>query len=310
MEPDEMDPYEDEGIEFEEPPEITELSGNEGEPDATTLAQIAWLLRRYTSHVFIARLRDLLAGLAGVYLQWTPGDDETSPETAAEWAQFLHDRIAALQQVLSLLERGQADKAYALLMDAIAGLEPKDARDELHFSLRGMTQVLGDEAQPWGERAGDMAQRIATTLAGQWCCETVLADRHSLRMRPRRIPEHLPPLLPAAANAPTVKTGKRISKTGLWLPTTIRNACPNFLVEGREAPELRRAGERLDYAATEAGGGEPAREAWSDYDYIDEPTVWKLVESDTRTRGAGVADDDSWLDADFAVPAGAARANG
>lgn len=302
MEPDEMDPYEDEEIVYEEPPEITELSGNEGEPDATTLAQIAWLLRGYTSHAFIARLRDLLAGLAGVYLQWTPGEDEISPETAAEWAQTLHDRIAGLQQGLVLLERGQAAQAYALLIDAIAGLEPKDPRDELHFSLSLMTQVLGKAAQSWGERAGDLARRVSTTLAGQWCCETVLADRHLLRMRPRGIPEHLAPLPPAPADVPMVKTGKRIPQTGLWVPTTIRNACPNFLVEGRDAPELRRACERLDYAATEAGGGEPARDAWSDYEYTDEPTVWKLVEADTRMRGEVVVDADGWLDADFALP--------
>jgi hypothetical protein len=182
-------------------------------------------------------------------------------------------------------------QAYVLLDEAIAGLEPQDPRDELHFSLSLMTQVLGKAAQPWGERAGDLARRIATTLAGQWCCETVLADRHSLRMRPRNIPDALPPLPAPAANAPTVKTGSRIPRSGLWMPTTIRNACPNFLVEGREAPELRRAYERLDYAATEAGGGEPAREAWSDYDYIDEPTVWRLVQVDTRVGGGGVSDD-------------------
>lgn len=293
MEPDENDDWIEPEIEYEAAPEVVELSGNETAPDATTLAQIAWLLRAYTSPAFIARLRDQLAGLAGVYLQWTPGENEISPETAAEWARTLHDRIAALQQVLALLERGQPAQAYARLIDAIAGFEPQDPRDELHFSLSLMTQVLGEAAQPWGERAGDLARRIATTLAGQWCCETVLADRHSLRMRPRNIPDALPRLPAPAANAPTVKTGSRISHSGLWMPTTIRNACPNFLVEGREAPELRRAYERLDYAATEAGGGEPAREAWSDYDYIDEPTVWRLVQVDTRVGGDGVSDDDA-----------------
>ena len=302
MEPDEMDPYGDEEIVYEDAPEIVELDGNETAPDATTLAQIAWLLRRYTSPAFIARLRDLLAGLAGVYLQWTPGDDEISHETAVEWARTLHDRIAALQKVLALLERGQPAQAYALLMDAMAGLEPQDPRDELHFSLSLMTHVLGKAAQPWGERAGDMAQRMVTTLMGQWCCETVLADRLSLRTRPSRIPEYLPSLPVALASSPTVKTGSRIPQTGLWVPTTIRNACPNFLVEGRAAPELRRACERLDYAATEAGCGEPAREAWSDYEYVNEPTVWRLIEADTRTRGEDVTDEAGWLDADFALP--------
>lgn len=302
MAPDNMDDDAEEGIEYEELPTVLELTGNESAPDATTLAQIAWLLRGYTAHATIVRLRDLLAGLAGEYLQRTPDADLISPDTAAAWARTIHDRIAALQRVLDLRERGQSAPACALLEEAIRGLEPRDARDDLHFSLRSMTQLLGDAAQPWGERASELARRIEWTLAGQWCCETVLADRHSLRKRPSRIPENLPPLAVAAANAATVKTGKKIPQTGLWVPTTIRNACPNFLVEGRAAPDLHRASERLDYAATEAGGGEPAREAWSDYEYVNEPTVWKLVEADTLTRGEDVADQDGWLDADFALP--------
>lgn len=287
MEPDESEDGVEPEIEYEAAPEVTALSGNESAPDAATLAQIAWLLRGYTSTACIAGLRDQLAGLAGVYLQWTPIEDAVSPGTVSAWAQTLHDRIDALQRVLGLLERGQRAQGYALLDDAVLGLEPQDARDERHFSLRFMTEVLGDAAQPWGARAGDLARRIATTLAGQWCCETVLADRHSLRMRPRQIPRDLTPLPLPAANAPTVKSGKKIPHTGLWIPSTIRNACPNFLVEGRAAPDLRRASERLDYAATEAGGGEPAREAWSDYDYADEPTQWRLVLADTRIHGEG-----------------------
>ena len=300
METDEYDADAETEIVFEAPPEVVELSGNETAPDATGLAQIAWLLRRYTSPATIARLRDLLAGLARAYLQWTPVNDEIAPETAAAWAQTLHDRIAALQAVLGLLERAQPAKAYALLDEAIAGLEPHDARDDMHFSLRQMTEVLGDAAQIWGERASDLAQRIEWTLAGSWCIETVLADRHSLHMRPRRFPQSMPPFPPVAANAPTVKTGSRIPHTGLWLPTTIRNACPNFLVEGRAAPELHRAYERLDYAATEAGGGEPAREAWSDFEYTDEPTVWILVQADARGPGAG--DEDELLDEEHPLP--------
>lgn len=291
MEPDENEDWVEPEIEYEELPEITELDGNESAPDAATLAQIAWLLRGYTSHRYIARLRDELAGLASAFLQWQPSEDLVSPETVSDWARTLHDRIAGVQGVLGLLERGQAAQAYATLDEAIAGLEPRDARDESHFSLRFMTQLLGDAAQPWGERAGDMARRIATTLAGQWCSETVLADRHSLRMRPRHIPDALPAMPPAKADAPTVKTGKKIPHTGLWVPTTLRNACPNFLVEGRAAPELRRACERLDYAATPAGGGEPSREAWSDYEYTDEPTVWRLVLADTRVHGEGAPGD-------------------
>lgn len=294
-------------IEYEEAPEVIALSGDEPGPDAVTLAQITWLLRRYTSHRYISRLRDLLAGLADVFLRASLEEDEISPATAAEWARTLHDRITALQGVLDHLERGKPAQGYGLLEQAIAGLEPLDARDELHFSLRAMTQVLGEDAQPWGERAGAMAQRIAWTLAGCWCSETVLADRPSLRTRPMRLPTDLPRWREPAADALRVKTGQKVPQTGLWVPATIRNACPNFLIEGRRAPELRRACERLDYAATSAGGGEPAREAWSDFEYTDEPTEWRLVQVDARYRGGAIADEDALLDEDNAVPASPPR---
>ena len=45
----------DEPIIFEPKPTVTSLTGNEDEPDATTFATACWLLRRYSSHTYIAR---------------------------------------------------------------------------------------------------------------------------------------------------------------------------------------------------------------------------------------------------------------
>ena len=287
---------------YERAPTIVELDGNEPGPDAATLAQMGWLLRRYTSRTYISRARDLFAGLIRVFLEGGEVDKALSPKVAKEWALVLHQRLASFQRAIDALDRGDAAKAYPSLREAVGDLEPADARDETHFSLTRLTDAIGPGAQPWGERAGAMMDRIDRTLDGRWACETILADRLSLRMRPRAFPENLDELPLPDARSPKLKTGKKVPATGIWIATTTLNACPNFLVAGQPAPELRRPYERLDYEATPAAGGEPAREAWSDYEFSDEATAWQLMWTDTRYRGAESEDESAMLDEDNALP--------
>lgn len=289
-------------ITYERAPTVLELDGNEPAPDAATLAQIGWLLRRYTSLAFVNRARDLFAGLTGAFLEWDGADEVLSPKIAKQWALVLHEHLASFKRATDLLEQGRSADAYAALAEAVGHLEPLDPRDDLHFSLTQLTDVIGPAARPWGERAGAMMDRMARTLDGRWACDTILADRLSLRMRPRHFPEALHALPLPDRKGPKLKTGKRVPITGIWIPTTLLNACPNFLVEGRPAPELRRPSERLDYEATPAGGGEPAREAWSDFEFVDEPTEWQLVWADARYKGAAGEDETAMLDEDNALP--------
>ncbi len=300
-----MEPDEDAepAIIYERPPTVVEVDGNESAPDAATLAQMSWLLRRYTSLAYASRARDLFAGLTAAFLEWDEADRYLTPKIAKDWALALHEHLEAFKRATDLLQKGgEAVAAYTALAQAVGGLEPLDPRDDLHFSLTQVADAIGSKARAWGDRAGAMADRIARTLDGHWACDTILADRLSLRMRPRSFPPNLPAMPVPDRKAPTIKTGKKVPTTGIWIPSTIRNACPNFLVEGQRAPDLRRACERLDYEATPAAGGEPASAAWSDFEWVDESTVWKLVWADTRYRDEGLEDESAMLDADNALP--------
>ena len=51
-------------------PTVTPLSGNESEADAATLAAVCWLLRRYSSHTYIARAHTLFRGVIDAFAAW------------------------------------------------------------------------------------------------------------------------------------------------------------------------------------------------------------------------------------------------
>lgn len=287
----------DDPIIYEPLPTVTQLSGNESDMDAISFARVCWLLRRYSSRAYIARAQALFSGVADAFKAWPNAAERCSRETLRSWERTLRDHQAAFERGLALLERGRETAAYAAIAEAVTGLEPEDARDDLHFSLRLLLDELGPAAAAGGARAGAMALRIHHTLAGTWSYERILADRPSLHMLPR----HWPALLPAVplpdAGAPVVKTGRKLPQTGIWMPTHIRLGCPTFLVAGNPAPHLIRACERIDYAALPALGEDPPKPAWSDYEFTEEETVWRLV----QTIGA-TADEPDFLDEDNALP--------
>jgi hypothetical protein len=292
----------DPSIIYEPEPTLSQLSGNESEADAATFNAVCWLLRRYSSYTYIARAGALWHSVVAAFDAWPYGAERCSAETLRDWAQTLHSHQAAFERGLALLERGQSAAAYVALAEAVSELEPQDARDERHFSLRLVLEELGPSVAVGGERAGAMALRIQHTLATSWAYESILADRPSLRMRPRRLPDALPAMALPSTAAPAVKTGHKVPHTGIWIPTTIRHGCPNFLIAGNPAPLLTRACERIDYAATPAVGEYPAEPAWSDYEFTTEATDWRLVWADQRYRGEGTNDEPEFLDEDNALP--------
>ena len=287
---------------LEPAPAVTPLSGNESEPDAATLAAACWLLRRYSSHTYIERAYTLFRGVVDAFAAWPDASERCSPETLRTWERALHGHQAAYERGLALLKRGRAAAAYAAIAEAVSGLEPEDPRDDLHFSLRLLLDELGPAAALGGQRAGAMAQRIDYTLKATWAYERILANRPSLRLLPRRLPEHLPTVSLPDSRAPEVETGRDVPQTGIWLPVTILSGCPNFLVAGGVAPPVTRACERIDYAALPGSTEEPPQPAWSDYEFTTEDTVWRLVWPDPRYHGDRIDDEPAFLDEDNALP--------
>lgn len=299
-----MDTSDEPPIIIEPQPTVTLLSGNESEADAATLAAVCWLLQRYSSHTYIARAYELFRGVVDAFTTWPRAAERCPSEILQNWTQVLHEHQAAYERGLVLLKRGRPAAAYAAVAEAVTGLEPKDPRDELHLSLSQLLDDLGPAAVVWGQRASAMALRIDYTLTATWAYETILADRPSLHMRPLRLPDPLPTLPLPDPKGPVVKTGQKVPQTGIWIPATIRNGCPNFLIGGDPAPLMTRACERIDHAVWYGPDEELIEPAWSDYEFTTEATVWCLLWADQRYRGTGIADEPALLDEDNALPNG------
>lgn len=294
---------EDPPIIYEPAPTVTPLSGNEAAADATSFATVCWLLRRYSSHTYIARAAALFGGVVESFKAWPHGAECYSAETLRDCGRALLRHQAAFEKGLGLLGRGRTAAAYAALAEAVNGLEPQDPRDERHFSLSQLLEQLGPDATLGGTRAAAMALRIRHTLAADWAYETILADRPSLRLRPLRLPQPLLAVPVPGPDAPEVKSGRKVPQTGIWMPLAIRYGCPNFLVAGSEAPPLTHACERIDYEAVPAAGGEPAAAAWSDYEFTTQASSWRLVWADPRYQDGKLADEAGLLDEENALPA-------
>lgn len=262
-------------IEYEALPVVTELSGNEQQADAGAFDGACALLRLYTSQTYLAESAALFGRLCDVFERWPQARQRLGESTLSEWTAALREQRAAFERGMALLEAGYTAAAYASIAEATNdGLEPRDPRDDRHFSLRYAAEEIGAPLSDIAARLGPMASRISATLSAQWSYQTLISD---------------PP--PQENEAPVafeenlaVDTDALVPKTGLWVPTTIRYGCPNFLIAGQAAAPMTRAGTRYDYAASDGGGIEPPRDAWSAYDYIEEPTVWRMVWYDTRYR--------------------------
>lgn len=287
-------------IEYEAPPAVVELDGNEQEADAATLAGACARLRLYTSQPYLAEAGALFGEAADAFVHWPRARERFGTQTAAAWSDALREQRAALERGLALLDAGYTAAAYASIAEALRdGLEPADPRDDRHFSLRLLAEEIGDPLNAIAGTLGHLADRIWTTLNARWTYQTLLhyALAHEEASAPslcgrgtgakRQEEGSAFDAIAPMSDPPEIASGNSVPKTGLWLPITIRYGCPNFLIAGRMAPLLLRAGTRYDYEASDGGGLEPPQPAWSAFDYIEEPTVWRMVWYDTRYR-AGI----------------------
>jgi len=264
-------------IVYEDPPRVSELNGNESEADAATFAAACALLRRYTSRDCIAEAAALLYAFVDAFENWPQARHRLGAQTLGEWGQDLRERRKACERGLALLEAGHTAAAYAAILLAMDGMEPDDPRDERHLSLSLLTDELGAAMTNTGETLGMLSGRVSSTLSARWTYDRLMADSPPMQ-------EEAPTV---ATDAPTIASGRTTPKTGIGVPITIRYGCPNVLIAGQPAPLMTRACRRFDYAASDGGGLEPPRPAWSAYEYVEEPAVWRMVWYDTRYR-AGV----------------------
>lgn len=296
----------DEPIVQEPDPTVTPLTGDESSPDPATLAAIFWLERRYSSYTYIERMTALLRHVKTAFAAFASSPGDVPASTLRGMTRTLDVALANLETGLGRIESGNKTPGYDSILEALGFREAfLDPRNERGLSLEEVHEHLGPAVGLAAARACDMALRVRHTLAATWTCETILADRPSLRTRPRRLPSPLPPA-PSPSGA-SVETDDDVPQTGIYVPTTIRNACPNLLIAGHPAPSLTRACERIDYHGLPASDGDPPTPPWTDYEYSDdEPTAWRLAWADERYRDGLVVAEPEYLDEDNAIPEGLA----
>ncbi len=295
----------DEPIRYEAPPRVTPLTGDELAPDPATLAAMFWLVRRYSSYAYIERCHDLLKKVRTAFAAWARTTTAVDNGSLRGTTRVLDGAVGDLEVGLGRIKSGDKTPGYDSILEAVGFREAlQDPRSERGLSLGELQEHLGPAVGLALTRACAMALRIEHTLAATWTAETILADRPSLHTRPRRLPSPLPPVPPAEA-VPPIATKRGVKQTGIYLPTTIRDVCPNLLFAGHRAPPLPRACERIDYAGFPDDPDEPP---WTDYEYRrDEPTEWRLHWPDERYRDGLVLPDPEYLeymDEDNAIPEG------
>lgn len=286
----------------EAPPQVTLLTGDESAPGPATLAAIHWLVRRYSSHAYIHRAQELLRGVHKAFLNWA-GDAPVSNAVLRFTAGKLAGALESFAAGLAALAQGRRTSAHDHVLAAVAvHATLTDARSDRGVSLDVMQQRLPAPAAAAAARFCAMAVRIQHTLTATWTVESILGDR----LGPRRLPDAPPPPTSAWLPALEHRTGVEVERTGIWIPTTIRNGCPNLLVAGHPAPPLTRAGKRITYPAWPGNADEPARPAWSVLGLTEEPTTWRLAWLDERYRDGLIVPEPEFLDEDNAIPEGLA----
>lgn len=295
---------EDEPIIQEAPPKVTPLTGDEQAPDPRTLAAMFWLVRRYSSYTYIHRCFTLLKLANAAFAAWARRTTDVTNAELRGTTRVLDGAVGDLEVGLGRIAAGDKTPGYDTILGALGFRESLlDPRSERSLTLAELQQYLDPPVALALARACAMAMRIHNTLAATWTTQTIMADSPILHTRPRRLPSPLPPVPPPYA-APAVPSNKGVKQTGIYLPTTVRDACPNLLIAGHRAPYLTRACERIDYAGIP---GDPDEPPWTDYEFRDdEPTEWRLHWPDERYRDGLVVPEPELLDEDDAIPEGLA----
>jgi hypothetical protein len=272
--------------------------------DATTQAQVFWCLRRYSSLAYARRAEELLRKFIAGFDAWARKAPPDRTTFARQALSTLYDALAGLEEVPGLLLSNQKTGAYAAIERAsfLSELEGPAFDNGLQWIEFG----YGERERPstglfaWAERAIAMVTRMKITAQGAWAYTKILAEGPPERFRPRRFPSPLLPL--PRADGTVIDAGEEVPTTGVWVPLDIPNGCPNFLVEGREAPPATIESLRIDAPAWPGDEYSPPQEARTLYEYAEAPTRWQLAWEDIRYRTGIEPDESEFLDEDTALP--------
>ena len=280
-------------------PTKTKLEGRE--PPVTDLmrARAFWLLRRYTSLIYIERQ----------YVLWTKvieglkndAGRASDPYTIRWFMTVLGELYryqAAYEAGLDLLRQGDKSGYDSIVVGA-------DASTYLHSPTFDNDDygwlALGDEKKrplvgilAWGRRAYTMARNTLTTLRAEWTYEKFqepeFAEAESV------FPKNLPPAPLPRPGALQCSPGDTVPTGGVWLPIDRRLGCFNYFMTEWEVPEAMSTVRHWAFPSDEDGPGD------SGYIYERRPSRWELVWEDDRYAGGNIPEELEYLSDDIKLP--------
>lgn len=278
------------------PPKVTKLTGRELSIDEATKSRVFWLLRRYSSLAYIRRQYDLwrafLDGLEEVGRRSSPKSSGWYIDTLAR---FLPYRVA-YEEGLKLLGGGFAAGYRKILVatefseDILSrGFESGLYWEEFGYPY-GMPGHHSTGLFAWAERARAMAQRSRITLQAGWAYQRFSEEKTSDSSSPR----HALPPLPLPSQLPVIRPNEEIPVSGVWFPRGVINGCPNYLFQGRKAPEAMVAAKYVEWAGPDVPHGL--------FQYARRPCHWQPSWVDTRYIGGQHPDESEFLDDTTADP--------
>lgn len=277
---------------YDPPPNVTLLTGEELPVTDQMRARTFWSLRRYASYVYAERCAELLREFTKRLEAWGASNPDKGG-FIRHALDTLDPALDAFDEALDQLGKGYVGAGYEALARAVVfhheligrGFEGGLDWVELGYGLgeRPSTGLF-----LWAERAIGMARRIDHTLSATWTYTRLLTDHPAQGLRPRKFPPDPAPLPEPSGDE--LETGDVVDITGIYVPLEPPGGAPNFLVEGTLAPPVTRETARVDFID------------YSDYEYGEEPGRWKLAWEDTRYRMGLQPYEDDFLNEDNELP--------
>ncbi len=287
-------------------PKVTKLTGKEIPVTADDLVRAIWLAKRFSSLTYIQRMVALFANFVAGYEEFsqrTPSTDRVAAHRS-NLASF-HGYEAAFTDGIEKL-RHRDSRGYAEIYDGCFFRDWILGR-QVDFGLEH--QDIGWQFYPnppegiyaWAVVAANMCAYVDKTLRGLWAFPDAARPNDD---RARASDVLFPPIA-SIAPAPkprgiSIKTGQRVPVSGIWMPA-LPSGAPNYLWEGNDAWEGKRAGKRLDYSKVESEID--PQEPYTTYEYASEPTTWTLFWEDDRYKDGKIPDEEAaYLDATTEPP--------
>ncbi len=274
------------------------LDGNEPPVDELERARAFWLLRRYTSLVYVQRQHELLGKVIEGFK--SEASRTTDPYAMRDFVQImavLYRHESNYEKGLELLRRRDT-RGFEFVLEGSKVASYFESRvfnehDDLRwfaFGSESVRPLVGLLA--WGRRTYTLARNTLRTLRAEWTYELFRDPRPS--SQGDSLPARCAPLPDPVAGAPRCSPGEGVPLSGVWLPIDRRFACPNYLVSRWRAPEAMVTVAVSENAAIES--------SYPDYTYERRTSRWALCWEDERHAPSAITDESEFSGDDIALP--------